>query len=105
MTKIDSSQNTPKLMDVSVIDINTWERARAPAVDKTQSAPIKGAIFVFISCVYFAFTCCFNAGRFKGLEVLVLADKLPAHQSLQWLWSGNVVTQSKLHNELPVYCQ
>lgn len=27
MTKIDPPQNTPELMYVSVIDINTWERA------------------------------------------------------------------------------
>lgn len=33
-------------MDVSVIDINTWERSGAPATDKTQSAPIRGAISV-----------------------------------------------------------
>ncbi len=39
MTKIDSPQNTPELMDVSVIDINTWEQAGSPAADKTQSAP------------------------------------------------------------------
>ena len=34
MTKIDSSQNTPELMDVLVIDINTWERVGALAADK-----------------------------------------------------------------------
>lgn len=56
LTKIDSSQNTPELMDVSVIDINTWERAGARAADETQSAPIRGAIFIFISHVGFVLT-------------------------------------------------
>lgn len=34
MTKIDSSQNTPELMDDSVIDINTWEWADAAAAEE-----------------------------------------------------------------------
>lgn len=63
MTKIDSSQNTQELMDVSVIDINTWERAGAPAADKMQSAPIRGAIFVLISCLFRVYMR-FYQGRF-----------------------------------------
>lgn len=51
MTKIDSAQNTPELMDVSVIDINTRQRDGASPVGekKAQSAPIRGDISV--SCV------------------------------------------------------
>lgn len=37
MTKIDSSQNTPGLMDVSIIDINTWERAGAADAEEHRA--------------------------------------------------------------------
>lgn len=70
MTKIDSPHNTPELMDVSVIDINTWERAGAPAADTMQSAPIRGAISVpHVSCcirVYMRFC----QGRFRRRRFL-----------------------------------
>lgn len=68
MTKIDSLQNTPELMDISVIDINTWVRAGAPATDKTQSARIRGAIFVCTSHVWFVFYMYLSQLRTKDPE-------------------------------------
>lgn len=68
MTKIDSPQNTPDLMDISVIDINTQERVAALPADKTQAAPISKAISVLPSHVWSVFRCASIRRRFRGMD-------------------------------------